>query len=192
MSSGRLAGFRVAALIEDRFEEAEYVHPRQALTDAGAEVALISALPEIQALRHFDAGERFARDLSWEEAPPEAFDALLLPGGVINADALRLRPEAQRMAQALVRAGKPVAVICHGGWLLISSGLVQGRTVTSWPSLQDDFRNAGAHWVDQEVVVDGNWISSRKPDDLPAFNRETIRIFADAARQKSEREPSAA
>ncbi len=182
MPNPDLEGFRVAALVSDRFEESELVGPKQALEAAGAKVEIVSSQPELQAMRHFEPGGRYRCDQPLERARAANYDALLLPGGVINGDQLRLQPDAQGFARELVEAEKPVAVICHGGWLLISSGLVVGRKLTSWPTLQDDYRNAGAQWVDQEVVVDGNFVSSRKPDDIPAFNREMLRVFA-AARQ---------
>jgi protease I len=119
-------------------------------------------------------------DLELSTADAADFDAVLLPGGVINADALRIEKKAQQFVQALDRAGKPVMVICHGAWLLISAKLVKGRTITSWPTLEDDLRNAGADWVDRDVVRDRNWVSSRKPDDLPAFNRESIRLLEES------------
>lgn len=177
-----LHGFRVAALVADRFEEAELVGPKQALEEAGAKVFIVAPKAELQAMRHHEPGGRFRCDLPLDDARGEDFDALLLPGGVINGDALRIEPAAQRFARKIVDDNKPVAVICHGGWLLISSGLVAGHKLTSWPTLQDDYRNAGAQWVNEEVVVDGNWVSSRKPDDIPAFNRELLRVFA-ASRQ---------
>ena len=182
----QLQGFRVAALVDDRFEQAELTKPKAALEKEGAQVDLISRHNRVTGMKHHETAESFERDVPLNRARAHSYHALLLPGGVINADTLRLQPEAQQFAREMVEQAKPVAVICHGGWLLISAGLVRGRTVTSWPTLQDDYRNAGANWVDQEVVVDGNWVSSRKPDDLPAFNRETIRIFAEALKRSQE------
>jgi protease I len=128
-------------------------------------------------LNHIDKADRFEVDATFKQVSPEDFDAVLLPGGVVNADALRIVPEAQRSIKAIAEDSKPIAVICHGPWLLVSSRLVRNRTLTSWPSLQDDIRNAGGKWVDQEVCVDGNWVSSRKPADIPAFNREMLELF---------------
>lgn len=181
----QLAGRRVAALVDDRFEEVELTEPKAALEHAGAKVDIISRHRHMTAMRHHDVGDRFDADVALGEARPEQYDALLLPGGVANGDRLRIIPEAQEFARAIVAQGKPVAVICHGGWLLISSGLVRNRTMTSWPTLQDDYRNAGAHWVDREVVVDGNWVSSRKPDDIPAFSSALIELLAQEPRRKA-------
>ncbi len=180
-----LHGFHVAALVSDRFEEVELVGPKEALEEAGAQVKIIASIPEVQAMRHYELGGKYHCDRTLDQARASNFDAMLLPGGVINGDNLRLQPAAQRFAREIVEANKPVAVICHGGWLLISSGLVAGRKLTSWPTLQDDYRNAGARWVDEEVVVDRNFVSSRKPDDIPAFNREMLRVFADSRRAQA-------
>jgi protease I len=170
-----LKDMSVAILAVDGFEEAELVEPRKALQEAGARSVVISAKKEpIQGFRHVDKGAKVDVDMTFAEAEPDHFDAVLLPGGVVNADALRVHPKAQEFVKQMDRAGKPLAVICHGPWLLVSAGLVKGHTMTSWASLQDDLRNAGAQWVDKEVVVDRNWVSSRKPDDIPAFNREFL------------------
>jgi protease I len=130
--------------------------------------------PRVTGMHHDKKGDDFAVDVPLAQARPEDYDGLVLPGGVINADALRMVEAARAFVRAIDQADKPIAVICHGPWLLVSAGLAAGRALTSWPSLQDDLRNAGATWVDREVVCDGNWTSSRKPDDLPAFNREFI------------------
>ncbi len=183
----QLQGFRVAALVDDRFEQVELTKPRAALEKEGAQVDLISSHGRLTGMKHDDPGDSFQRDVALNRARVDSYDAVLIPGGVINADRLRVQPEAQQFARGMVEQEKPVAVICHGGWLLISAGLVRGRTMTSWPSLQDDYRNAGANWVDQEVVVEGNWVSSRKPDDIPAFNREMVRIFAESRARLQER-----
>jgi len=177
-NSPDLNGFRVACLVEDHFEQVELSGPKAAFEHAGARVDIISRHANLTGMKHDQFGDRFTADVALQDARPEAYDALLLPGGVVNADRLRIVPEAQSFVRAMVEAEKPVAVICHGGWLLISAGVVRNRNVTSWPTLQDDFRNAGAHWVDQEVVVDGNWVSSRKPADIPAFNRSAMEAFA--------------
>lgn len=172
----------VAILAVDGFEEAELLEPRKALDAAGARTVVISAKREpIQGFQHVDKSKTVDVDLIFSEADSDHFDAVLLPGGVVNGDAIRTHPKARAFVEQMSRAGKPLAVICHGPWLLVSAGLVKGRTMTSWPSLQDDLRNAGATWVDKEVVVDGNWVSSRKPDDLPAFIREFSGLLAKPA-----------
>jgi protease I len=171
----QLDGLKVAILVDDLFEQAELVEPQRALEAAGATVHIVSPKGTmVNGMLHDSKGDAFAVDVPLAQARPEHYDALVLPGGVINADALRMVEAARAFVQAIDKAGKPVAVICHGPWLLVSAGLAAGRTLTSWPSLQDDLRNAGATWVDREVVSDGNWTSSRKPADLPAFNREFI------------------
>ncbi|MCD0504878.1 type 1 glutamine amidotransferase domain-containing protein [Bordetella petrii] len=180
---GSLKDLNVAILVVDGFEQVELTQPRDALVQQGARVALVSAAHQpVQGMHHDQMGDRFDVDLTFAEAQPADFHAVLLPGGVVNADELRMHPKARDFVRALDEQGKPIAVICHGAWLLVSAGLVRGRTLTSWPSLQDDLRNAGAQWVDQEVVVDGKLVSSRKPDDIPAFNREVLRVFQEAAR----------
>ena len=166
---------KIAILVDDLFEQAELAEPRQALKAAGATVHIVSPKgPKVTGMKHHDKGDSFDVDVPLADVRPDDYDGLVLPGGVVNADVLRTNETAQKFAQAIDAAGKPLAVVCHGAWLLISAGLVAGRTLTSWPSLKDDLRNAGATWVDREVVCDGNWTSSRKPDDLPAFNREFI------------------
>ena len=161
----------IAILVDDLFEQAELAEPKKALEAAGATVHIVSPKgPTVTGMRHDQKGDAFDVDVPLDRANPEDYDGLVLPGGVINADALRMVEAAQDFARAIDKAGKPLAVVCHGAWLLVSAGLVAGRTLTSWPSLQDDLRNAGATWVDREVVSDGNWTSSRKPDDLPAFD----------------------
>ncbi|WP_114810524.1 type 1 glutamine amidotransferase domain-containing protein [Paraburkholderia kururiensis] len=173
--SDTLQGCKVAVLAVDGFEQAELVEPQRALAGAGATVHVISAKPgKIQGFKHVDKGDSVAVDKTFDNAKPDEYDAVVLPGGVVNGDAIRLIPQAQAFVKAVDAAKKPVAVICHGGWLPVSAGIVKGHTMTSWPSLQDDLRNAGATWVDKEVVEDGNFITSRKPDDLPAFNKALI------------------
>jgi protease I len=170
-----LKGCKVAVLAVDGFEQAELVEPQRALADAGATVHVISAKAgKIQGFKHVDKGDTVDVDTTFDNAKPDDYDAVVLPGGVVNGDAIRLLPQAQAFVKAADSAKKPIAVICHGTWLPVSAGIISGRTVTSWPSLQDDIRNAGGTWVDREVVEDGNLISSRKPDDLPAFNRTLI------------------
>ena len=179
MASETLDGLKVAILVTDGFEQVEMIEPRAALDEAGAETRLVS--PEdgqVKAWKFTEWGDTFPVDMPLESARPEDFDAILLPGGVINPDKLRTLPEAVAFAKAFFDAGKPVAAICHGPWTVLEAGAARGRRLTSWPSLQTDLRNAGAQWVDEEVVVDGNLVTSRKPDDIPAFNREMIALFA--------------
>lgn len=169
---------KVAILVTDGFEQAELLLPKQALEQQGITVDVLSDKSgTVQGFQHTDKGEAVPVDKTLAEAKPDDYDAVVLPGGVVNGDALRMVPEAVEFVQAADQAGKPIAVICHGGWLLISADIAAGRIVTSWPSLQDDFRNAGSTWVDQEVVCDGNLITSRKPDDLPAFNKELLAVL---------------
>ena len=171
----RLEGLRVAILVTDGFEQAEFTEPRDALMQAGASVTIVSNKPgKVQGLKHIDKADLFDVDLAFDAIDSDDFDAVVLPGGVVNADQIRIVPQAQRFVQDMQEDGKTIAVICHGAWLLVSAGLVQGRTLTSWPTLQDDIRNAGGNWVNEQVVVDGNWISSRRPGDLPAFNEKII------------------
>jgi protease I len=170
-----LQGCKVAVLAMDGFEQAELDEPKRALAEAGATVHVIWAKAgTIQGFRHVDKGQAVAVDTTFDQANAADYDAVVLPGGVVNGDAIRVLPQAQAFVQEANRSHKPIAVICHGTWLPVSAGIIKGRTVTSWPSLQDDIRNAGGTWVDREVVEDGNLISSRKPDDLPAFNRTLI------------------
>jgi len=174
-----LQGYKVAVLALDGFEQAELDEPKRALAEAGATVHVISAKPgTIQGFKHVDKGSAVAVDATFDKATAAEYDAVVLPGGVVNGDAIRLLPQAQAFVKEANRAHKPIAVICHGTWLPVSAGIIKGRTVTSWPSLQDDIRNAGGTWVDQEVVEDDNFISSRKPDDLPAFNKTLIAQLA--------------
>jgi protease I len=170
-----LDGLKVAILAVDGFEQAELVDPKRALAEAGATVHVISAKPgKIQGFKHVDKGDTVEVDSTFDKAVADDYDAVVLPGGVVNGDAIRVLPQAQAFVKAADNAKKPIAVICHGTWLPVSAGIIKGRTVTSWPSLQDDIRNAGGTWVDQEVVEDSNLISSRKPDDIPAFNKALI------------------
>jgi protease I len=170
-----LNGMTIAILVTDGFEQSEFTEPRAALEQQGAITKVISAQRgKVHGFHHDVKGDSFDVDLTFSEASPEDFDAVLLPGGVMNGDQIRIIPEAQDFVRSMDDEGKPIAAICHGGWLLVSSGLVEGRTMTSWPTLQDDIRNAGGNWVDQEVVVDGNLVTSRKPGDIPAFNAKLI------------------
>ena len=174
-----LKGKKVAILAADMFERVELEEPRKALEDAGADVEVVSIHDgEIQGFDHFDPANTVQVDSTVEEVSPGEYDALLIPGGVGNPDQLRGDENAVSFVREFHQAGKPIAVICHGPWVLVESGVVRGKRVTSWPTLETDIRNAGGEWVDQEVVVDGNLVTSRKPDDIPAFNREMLRIFS--------------
>ena len=178
----KLAGKKVAILVAEGFEQVELTGPRRALDDAGAETKIVSpARGEVQGWNHYDKGDKFKVDVPLAEADAQDFDALLLPGGVANPDQLRMKPEAVRFVKAFFDAGKPVASICHGPWTLIEAGAVRGRTMTSWPSIKTDLINAGADWVDREVVTDNKLVTSRKPDDIPAFNEKMIEEFAEGA-----------
>lgn len=169
---------RVAILVAEGFEQVELTEPRKALDEAGAETLIVSPEgEEVQGWKHFEKAEKFKVDVPLESAEAEDFDALLLPGGVANPDQLRANPRAVAFVRAFFDSGKPVAAICHGPWTLIEAGVVKDRRVTSWPSLRTDLTNAGAKWVDEEVVVDEGLVSSRKPQDIPAFNREMIALF---------------
>ena len=176
----RLAGKKVAILVADGFEQVEMTKPRMALEEAGAHVTIISlAAGEIQGMNHADKGDKFSVDLSLAKAQPQDFDALMLPGGLMNPDTLRSTEEALEFVRHFFHQGKPVAAICHAAWILIDAGVVRGKTMTSWPAIKTDVRNAGAHWVDQEVVVDNGLVTSRKPDDIPAFNQKMIEEFGE-------------
>jgi protease I len=180
-----LEGLRVAIIATDLFEEAELVKPKQALDEAGAHTTVIAPRGgEIQAVQHDTKTRKVKVDKTLDEVRPGEFDAVLLPGGALNADALRVEKKAQEFVRQIDKAGKPIAVICHGPWLLVSAGLTRGRKITSYHTIQDDLKNAGASWQDSEVVRDRNWVSSRQPTDIPAFNREMIELFS-AARSGS-------
>ena len=177
----QLDGFRVAILVADGFEQSELSEPKKALEAAGATACIVS--PEkgqVQGWKHFEKGENFKVDVFLDEASPQEFDGLLLPGGVVNPDQLRMIPQAVEFVREFFDAGKPVAAICHGPWTLVEADVVRGRKVTSWPSLKTDLKNAGADWTDGEVISDRGLITSRKPDDIPAFNRKMIEEFAAA------------
>lgn len=183
----QLQGKTVAILVDNGFEQAELTEPRQALESAGATTQIVS--PQrgtVRAWQHIEWGETFTTDVSLDQAQPAQYDALVLPGGVMNPDNLRTNAQALAFVRAFFHTGKPIATICHGPWTLIDAGIVQGLTMTSYPSLKTDLRNAGAEWVDQEVVVDRGVISSRNPNDLPAFNTAIVAEFAreHAARER--------
>ncbi len=184
----QLNGKKVAILITDGFEQVEMTEPRKALDQAGAQTQIVSpAQGKVKGWNHTEWGDQFTVDVPLAQANPNDYDALLLPGGVINPDKLRMIPQAVQFVKAFFDAGKPVAAICHGPWTIVEADVARGRTTTSWPSLKTDIRNAGGNWVDQQVVRDGNLVTSRKPDDIPAFNQEMLSLFAESA-QNSERE----
>jgi protease I len=181
MTDLALKGVRVAILVTDGFEQAEMSRPREALDRAGATTRIVSPKKgQVRGWNHHDPADAFPVDVELAQADAKEFDALLLPGGVVNPDALRIDARAVAFVRAFVDAAKPVAAICHGPWTLIEASGVRGRRMTSWPSLQSDLTNAGAKWVDQPVVVDGPLVTSRKPDDIPEFNREMLKLFASA------------
>jgi deglycase len=176
---GTLDGKRIAFLATDGVEQVELTEPLKAVRDAGAEVDLISLKKgEFQGFNHLDKGDTFTADKAVADASADDYDGLVAPGGVANPDSLRMDADAMAFVRAFVEAQKPVGAICHAPWILVEAGVARGRTVTSWPSLQKDLRNAGADWVDREVVVDGRLVTSRKPDDLPAFCAEVVEQFA--------------
>lgn len=179
-----LDGKKVAILVTDGFEQVEMTEPRRALEEAGAGTDLVAPGPAggaVRAWQHDHWGEEFRIDVPVDDANPEDYDAILLPGGVMNPDKLRMNEQAVRLVRTFFEAGKPVAAICHGLWTLAEAGVVRGRTMTSYPSLRTDLINAGANWVDREVVVDDGMVSSRKPADIPAFNRKMIEEFREGA-----------
>lgn len=177
-SESNIQGMRVAILVTEGFEQIEMTAPKEALEREGVETKIVSQKAgKVQGFHHHDRGDAFDVALTFDQATASDFDAVLLPGGVINGDQMRVMPKAQQFVREMDEAGKPIFVICHGGWLLVSAGLVDGRMMTSWPTLQDDILNAGGQWVDREVVIDGNWVSSRKPDDIPAFARGMIDVL---------------
>jgi protease I len=185
--SGQLNGKRVAILVTDGFEQVEMTEPRKALEDAGARTDLVSpARGKVKGWQHTKWGDEFPVDVPLDAARPDDYDALVLPGGVMNPDKLRMNDAAVHFVRAFFEEGKTVAAICHGPWTLIEADVVRGRTMTSWPSLQTDLKNAGANWVDREVVTDNGLVTSRKPDDLPAFNRKMIEEFGEGV-HKGER-----
>jgi protease I len=180
MDNKTLAGKKVAILVADGFEQVELTEPKRALEEAGASTSVVSpSHTDVQGFNHDEKGDMFPVDVPLEEAAANDYDALLLPGGVANPDELRTKPNAVAFVRAFAEAGKPIAAICHGPWTLIEADVVRGRTVTSWPSLKTDLINAGAQWVDQEVATDHGLVTSRKPADIPAFNRKMIEEFAE-------------
>ncbi|MFC0710149.1 type 1 glutamine amidotransferase domain-containing protein [Azorhizophilus paspali] len=181
-----LKGKRVAFLVTDGFEQVELTGPKEALEKAGARTLIAAAKPgQVTGWKHTTPADRFPVEHSFDTLRIEDCDALVLPGGVVNGDNIRLDEMAQELVRNAARADKPIAAICHGGWLLISADLVKGKTLTSWPSLRDDLQNAGAKWVDQPVVVDGHLITSRRPDDIPAFSQALIEMLGGKTAQSA-------
>lgn len=184
MATGNLQGTKVAILATDGFEQVELLEPRKALEEAGAKTQVVSPKDgKIKGWNMKEWGKEVSVNIPLKSAKPEEFDALLLPGGVMNPDKLRMDPDAVQFVTHFVEQGKPIAAICHGPWTLIEAGAVRGKTITSWPSLKTDLKNAGANWQDKEVIKDGKLVTSRKPDDIPAFNREMIQLFGEKAGQ---------
>jgi protease I len=183
--ANELQGKRVAFLATDMVEQVELTEPWKAVQEAGATPELISLEEgEIQGFNHYDKADTFTVDKTVEEARADDYDALVIPGGVGNPDTMRADENAVELTRQFFEQGKPVGAICHGPWMLVEAGVVRGRTVTSWPSLQTDIRNAGGSWVDQEVVVDQGLVTSRKPDDLPAFNAKIVEEFAEGGHEQ--------
>ena len=184
MASNNLSGKRVAILATDGVEQVELTEPRKALDQAGAKTVVVSPKNgKIKGWQHDHWGDEIPVDVALDQASADTFDALMLPGGVMNPDHLRMNKKAVQFVKSFFEAGKPVAAICHGPWLLVEADVVRGRTVTSWPSLQTDLRNAGADWVDREVATDEGLVTSRKPDDIPAFSSKMIEEFAEGKHQ---------
>ena len=183
--AARLQGKRVAFLATDMVEQVELTEPWKAVKEAGATPELVSLEEgEIQGFNHYDKADTFKVDRTVEEASADDYDALVIPGGVGNPDTMRMNENAVEFTRQFFEQGKPVGVICHGPWMCVEAGVVRDRTVTSWPSLRTDIRNAGGNWVDQEVVVEDGLVTSRKPDDLPAFNAKIVEEFAEGRHAK--------
>ena len=181
--SGKLQGKKIAILATDGFEQVELTEPQKALQEAGATTHVISPKAgQIKGWKFTDWGDTVKVDKTLDEAKPGDYDALVLPGGQINPDKLRIEPKAVAFVTEFFNSGKPVGAICHGPWMLVEAGVVKGRTLTSWPSIRTDIRNAGGHWVDEQVVTDQSLTTSRKPDDLPAFNERFIQEIGQAKR----------
>jgi protease I len=184
--ANELSNKRVAALVDNGFEQSELLEPKKALEAAGARVDVVSPQQgKVKGWKHTDWGEEVAVDVVLTSADAAQYDALLLPGGVMNPDKLRGNPAAVAFVKTFVDRGLPIAAICHGPWTLIEAGGVKGRKLTSWPTLQTDLKNAGATWVDQEVVTDNGLVTSRKPDDIPAFNKKMIEEIAEGRHDRS-------
>ena len=189
----KLQGKRVAFLATDMVEQVELTEPWKAVKEAGATPELVSLEEgEIQGFNHYDKADTFRVDRTVEEASADDYDALVIPGGVGNPDTMRMDENAVEFTRQFFEQGKPVGVICHGPWMLVEAGVVRGRTVTSWPSLRTDIRNAGGDWVDEQVVVDDGLVTSRKPDDLPAFNAKIVEEFAEGRHERQAEKAAAA
>ncbi|MBZ5508514.1 MAG: type 1 glutamine amidotransferase [Acidobacteriia bacterium] len=185
MANDNLKGKKVAILVTDGFEQVELLQPREALDQAGAETKVVSLKQgPVKGWDMTKWGKEVPSDLTLDNARASDFDALLLPGGVINPDKLRIEPKAVAFVKSFFDANKPVAAICHGPWTIIEAGVAHGRKIASWPSLKTDLRNAGAEWIDKEAVTDGNLVTARKPDDIPAFNRAMIELFSGKTKQE--------
>jgi protease I len=183
--ANELQGKRIAFLFTEGVEQVELTEPLEAVRGAGAETDLISLeRGEVEAWNHFDKGDKFTAEIAVADADASNYDGLVLPGGVANPDQLRMNEDAVKFVRAFFEQDKPVGVICHGPWLLAEADVARGRTVTSWPSLKTDLRNAGAEWVDREVVVDNGLVTSRKPDDLPAFCAKIVEEFAEGKHEQ--------
>ncbi len=183
--AAKLQGKKVAFLATDGVEQVEFTEPWEAVRAEGAEAELISIKPgSIEAWKHFDRGDHFKVDRLASEANPDGYDALVLPGGVANPDQLRTNPDAVRFVRSFFDVGKPVGVICHGPWTMVEADVVRGRTLTSWPSVKTDLKNAGANWVDEQCHVDNGLVSSRKPDDLPAFCAKIVEEFGEGIHRR--------
>ena len=188
MATNKLNGKRVAILATDGVEQIELTEPRKALDEAGASTQIVSPKRgKIKGWQHDQWGDEIKVDISLDDARADDFDALMLPGGVKNPDQLRMNEKAVQFVRSFFAAGKPVAAICHAPWMLVEADVARGRTVTSWPSLRTDLRNAGADWVDREVVTDKGLVTSRKPDDIPAFNRKMIEEIAEGVHEGQRR-----
>ena len=185
MANKNLQGKKIAILATDGFEQAELLEPRKALDEVGAETKVVSLKSgKIKGWKFTDWGQEVPVDVTLDSARGEDFDALLLPGGVINPDKLRMEPKAVAFVKSFFDANKPVAAICHGPWTIIEAGAAKGRKIASWPSIKTDLRNAGAEWIDKEAVRDGNLVTARKPDDISAFNRAMIELFSGQTKQQ--------
>ncbi|HLG77341.1 MAG TPA: type 1 glutamine amidotransferase domain-containing protein [Ktedonobacteraceae bacterium] len=189
MSGKKLDGMRVAILVADDFEQAEMTEPKKALDHVGATTVIVSPVSgHITGMNHDQKADTFNVDMTLDQANPDDFDAVLLPGGAINADFMRMQPRAREFVQRIDQSGRPIAVICHAPWLLVSSDCVKGRTLTSYYTIQDDIRNAGGTWVDQQVVRDRNWVSSRSPEDLNAFDSAMVALFSEYMQSKGQKQ----
>ena len=188
MANDNLKGLKVAILVENGFEQTELLEPKKFLDQNGVKTSVVSPQSgRVRGWNHTDWGQEIPVDVPLDRANPDDFDALLLPGGVINPDKLRMQPKAVQFVKAFFDEDKPVAAICHGPWMVIEAGGARGRRIASWPSLKTDLKNAGAEWIDQGAVIDGNLVTSRKPDDIPAFNQAIEKVFSQILEAVSQR-----